>query len=127
MGCVRMAQALSPDCAVSSRGWLPRIFDRVFPQKRPMDNLTWPMDAPQEEEIPLAKMSPYSWYTQFFFPQNAQELLTKGVLFDRTPKRIRKEVTRKYLSVLKTAAYLEPGKTSVAEEPGQHGPHPDAP
>jgi len=115
--CVRMAQALSPDCAVSSQGWLPRLFARVFPQKRPMDNLTWPMDAPQEEEIPLAKMSPYSWYTQFFFPQNAKSLLTKGVLFDQTPKRIRKEITRKYLSVLKTASYLEPGKQLLLKNP----------
>lgn len=115
--CVRMAQALSPDCSVSSKGWLPRFFARVFPQKRPMDNLVWPMDAPQEEEIPLAKMSPYSWYTQFFFPQNAKSLLKKGVLFDQTPKRIRKEITRKYLSVLKTASYLEPGKQLLLKNP----------
>ena len=115
--CVRMAQALSPDCSVSSRQWLPKFFHRVFPQKRPMDNLTWPMDAPQEEEIPLAKMSPYSWYTQFFFPQNALELLDKGVLFHKTPKAIRKEITRKYLTVLKTAAYLEPGKQLLLKNP----------
>ena len=116
-GAVRMAQALSPDCAISTRNWLPKIFSRIFPQKRPMDNLTWPMDAPQEEEIPLAKMSPYSWYTQFFFPQHAMELLHKGVLFDKTPRRIRQEITRKYLAVLKTASYLDGGRRLLLKNP----------
>lgn len=116
-GCVRMAQALSPDCAISTRRWLPGLFARVFPQKRPMDNLTWPMDAPQEEEIPLAKMTPYSWYTQFFFPKQALELLTKGVLFDQTPQRIGAEVKRKYLQILKTAAYLDGGRRLLLKNP----------
>jgi len=116
-GCVRMAQALSPDCAVSTRGWLPDLFARVFPQKRPMDNLTWPMDAPQEEEIPLAKMTPYSWYMQFFFPKQALELLTQGVLFDKTPPRIGNEVKRKYLDILKTASYLDGGRRLLLKNP----------
>jgi len=116
-GCVRMAQALSPDCAVVTRKWLPSIFARVFPQKRPMDNLTWPMDAPQEEEIPLAKMTPYSWYMQFFFPQQALELLTKGVLFEETPRRIANEVRRKYLQILKTASYLDGGRRLLLKNP----------
>jgi len=116
-GCVRMAQALSPDCAVSTRSWLPDLFGRVFPQKRPMDNLTWPMDAPQEEEIPLAKMTPYSWYMQFFFPQQALDLLTKGVLFDRTSRRVGNEVKRKYLQILKTASHLDGGRRLLLKNP----------
>jgi len=116
-GCVRMAQALSPDCAVTTRRWLPGLFARVFPQKRPMDNLTWPMDAPQEEEIPLAKMTPYSWYMQFFFPRQAMELLTKGVLFDRTSRRVGNEVKRKYLQILKTASHLDGGRRLLLKNP----------
>ena len=116
-GCVRMAQALSPDCAISTRRWLPSLFDRVFPSKRPMDNLTWPMDAPQEEEIPLAKLTPYSWYMQFFFPQQALDLLTKGVLFDQTPARIGAEVQRKYLRILQVASRLDGGRRLLLKNP----------
>jgi len=116
-GCVRMAQALSPDCAVTTQRWLPSLFAKVFPQKRPMDNLTWPMDAPQEEEIPLAKMTPYSWYMQFFFPHQALDLLTQGVLFDQTPRRIGEEVKRKYLQILKTASYLDGGRRLLLKNP----------
>ena len=116
-GCVRMAQALSPDCAVSTRRWLPDLFAKVFPQKRPMDNLTWPMDAPQEEEIPLAKMTPYSWYMQFFFPRQALDLLKQGVLFDETPRRIGNEVKRKYLQILKTASMLDDGRRLLLKNP----------
>ena len=116
-GCVRMAQALSPDCAVSTRGWLPSLFAKVFPQKRPMDNLIWPMDAPQEEEIPLAKMTPYSWYMQFFFPRQALDLLKQGVLFDETPRRIGNEVRCKYLQILKTASLLDNGRRLLLKNP----------
>jgi len=116
-GCVRMSQALSPDCAISTRGWLPSLFTRVFPSKRPMDNLEWPMDAPQEEEIPLAKVTPFSWYTQFFFPREALDLLKQGVLFDQTPRRIANEVRRKYLHILKVASYLDGGRRLLLKNP----------
>lgn len=116
-GCVRMAQALSPDCAVSTQRWLPRLFARVFPQKRPMDNLEWPMDAPQEEEIPLAKMTPHSWYLQFFYPKQAMELLNNSVVFANMARRRRNEVKRKYLQILQTASYLDGGRRLLLKNP----------
>lgn len=116
-GCVRMAQALAPDCAISTRRWLPRLFGRFFPHKRPMDNLTWPMDAPQEEEIPLAKTTPYSWYLQFAFPRQALDMFKRGVLFDGVSERVRREVSTKYLRILKVASLLEPGKRLLLKNP----------
>lgn len=116
-GCVRMNQAISPDCSISTAGWLPELFSRVFPSKRPMDNLEWPMDAPQEEEIPLTKMTPYSWYLQFLFPQQAEEMFKLGVLFEGTSQRIRREVERKYLQILKVATLHEGGRRLLLKNP----------
>lgn len=116
-GCLRMSQALAPDCAMSTRSWLPQLFARVFPNKRPMDNLVWPMDAPQEEEIPLAKMTPYSWYLQFLFPKQALEMLRLGVLFEGTPPRVEREVRDKYLRILKTTSMLEDGRRLLLKNP----------
>ena len=45
------------------------------------------------------------------------ELLHKGVLFDKTPRRIRQEITRKYLAVLKTASYLDGGRRLLLKNP----------
>ena len=116
-GCVRMAQAIAPDCSISTAGWLPQLFDRVFPRKRPMDNLTWPMDAPQEEEIPLAKMTPYSWYLQFFFPDRALDMFKLGVMFDGAPTRARREFEQKYRQVLKIASMHDGGRRLLLKNP----------
>jgi len=116
-GCVRMFQALAPDCSLTSRSWLPDGFAKVFPSKRPMDNLEWPMDAPQEEEIPLCKMTPYSWYLQFLFPQHAEEMFKLGVLFEGTSKKVREEVKRKYMRILKVATMHESGKRLLLKNP----------
>lgn len=116
-GCVRMAQALAPDCSLSTRSWLPNLFSRVFPQRRPMDNLEWPMDAPQEEEIPLTKMTPYSWYLQFLFPRQAEEMFRLGVLFEGTSARVRREVKEKYLRILKVATLHDQGRRLLLKNP----------
>ncbi len=103
-GCLRMFEALAPDCSVGSSGWLRRLMQRTMPEQRPMDNMTWPMDAPQEEEIPLAKVTPYSWYLQFLFPQQAIATFERYVLLNGAPARARRELKRKYLRLLKVAA-----------------------
>lgn len=108
-GCLRMFEALAPDCSVATRRWLPPILARTMPRKRPMDNMEWPMDAPQEEEIPLAKVTPYSWYAQFLFPKQAIATFERYVLMNGAPRRAEREFKRKYLRLLKVAA-LHDGK-----------------
>lgn len=116
-GCLRMFQALAPDCSVATKSWLPDLFSRCFPTKRPMDNLEWPMDAPQEEEIPLTKTTPYSWYLQFLFPQQAMEMFKLGVLFEGTSDRVKRELKRKYLQILKTASVHAGGRRLLLKNP----------
>lgn len=111
-GCLRMFAALAPDCSVATSRWLPRILARTMPQKRPMDNMVWPMDAPQEEEIPLAKVTPYSWYAQFLFPRQAVATFERYVLMNGAPARASEEFKRKYLRLLKVAA-LHDGRTRL--------------
>ncbi|MGI9598285.1 MAG: sulfotransferase family protein [Acidimicrobiales bacterium] len=103
-GCLRMFEALAPDCSVTTQRWLPSILARTMPQKRPMDNMEWPMDAPQEEEISLAKVTPYSWYAQFLFPKQAIATFDRYVMMKGAPARARREFKRKYLRLLKIAA-----------------------
>ncbi len=116
-GCVRMFQALAPDNSLSTRRWLPSVFEKCFPAKRPMDNMTWPMDAPQEEEIPLTKMSPYSWYLQFLFPQQAEAMFGRGVLFEGVSDKAQADVRRKYLDILRIATLHEQGRRLLLKNP----------
>lgn len=115
--CLRMFEALAPDCSVSTRRWLPTILGKTMPQKRPMDNMVWPMEAPQEEEIPLAKVTPYSWYLQFLFPKQAVAAFERYVLMNGAPTRAREEFKRKYLKLLKIAALHDGGNRMLLKNP----------
>jgi omega-hydroxy-beta-dihydromenaquinone-9 sulfotransferase len=114
---VSMYQALAPDCSLIGHRWLKALLARIVPQKRPMDNMVWPMDAPQEEEIPLAKMSPYSFYTQFLFPRKTQDLFRRYVLLHDAPARAVAEFKRKYYRLLQIATLHSPGKRLVLKNP----------
>ncbi len=116
-GCMRMFEALAPDCSVANDGWLRKVLSKTVPEQRPMDNMTWPMDAPQEEEIPLAKVTPYSWYLQFLFPQQAIETFERYVLLNGAPARARREFKRKYLRLLKVAALHDDKRRLLLKNP----------
>ncbi len=116
-GCLRMFEALAPDCSVSTASWLPRILARTMPTKRPMDNMEWPMDAPQEEEIPLAKITPYSWYTQFLFPKQAIATFERYVLLQGAPAGAEREFKAKYLRLLKVAALHDGRRRLLLKNP----------
>jgi len=116
-GCLRMFEALAPDFSLATASWLPKVFERLVPSKRPMDNMEWPMDAPQEEEIPLAKVTPYSWYLQFLFPQQAVATFEKYVLMNGAKQRARNEFKSKYLQLLKIASLQDGGRRLLLKNP----------
>ena len=121
LGALRMFQTLSPDCSVSTRGWLPGLLGRIVPRKRPMDEMDWPMDAPQEEEIALAKMTPYSWYLAFLFPRQAVASFDRFVLFDGAHAganaRIAREVEACLLRIYRIATLHECGRRLLLKNP----------
>jgi len=116
-GSVRMFDCVAPACSLISAGWLPTMLEAVMPAKRPMDNMKWPMSAPQEEEIALAKLTPYSWYLQFLFPRNAVATFERYVLLKGAHKSAQGEVSRHLLNVLKLATLKEGGKRLLLKNP----------
>lgn len=117
LGSLRMFQTLSPDCSLSTKGWLSNLLGRVMPLKRPMDEMDWPMDAPQEEEIALAKVSPYSWYLSFLFPRQAVDGFDRFVLLKGAGPRIRREVERSLMRIYRIATCHESGRRLLLKNP----------
>jgi len=115
-GYLTMYQAMVPDCSLAGGRWLKPILSRIVPAKRPMDNLQWPMDAPQEEEIPLAKLTP-SLYVRFLFPREAADLFRKYVLLEGAPPRVASEVRRRYYRLLQVATLHANGRRLVLKNP----------
>ena len=116
-GYVTMYQAMAPDCSLVGDPWLRQLLSRIMPARRPMDEMDWPLDAPQEEEIALGKVLPWSFYNQFLFPRRARELFDKYVLFSgATPGDI-EDWKRQYLRILKVASLHAGGKRLVLKNP----------
>jgi hypothetical protein len=112
-----MYQAMVPNCSLVGETWLKALLGRIVPLKRPMDNMVWPMDAPQEEEIPLAKLTPYSFYTRFLFPRRSQELFDQYVLLHGARPAVTAELKRVYYRLLQTASVHAGGKRLILKNP----------
>jgi omega-hydroxy-beta-dihydromenaquinone-9 sulfotransferase len=116
-GYLTMYQAMAPDCSLVGDPWLRQLLSRVMPAQRPMDEMDWPLDAPQEEEIALGKVLPWSFYNQFLFPRRARELFDKYVLFSGAGPGDVEEWKQQYLRILKVASLHAGGKRLVLKNP----------
>ncbi|MEM7570534.1 MAG: sulfotransferase [Pseudomonadota bacterium] len=78
--------------------------ERSLPEHRYIDNVAVTPDAPQEDEIALANMTPNSYYHALYFPQEFEAFFDRGVFFkhlsksdikdwDRTVRRLYAKLT----------------------------------
>jgi omega-hydroxy-beta-dihydromenaquinone-9 sulfotransferase len=116
-GYLSMYQSMVPDCSLVGGNWLKSLLSKIVPIKRPMDNMTWPIDSPQEEEIALAKTMPHSFYTQFLFPHRTLPLFKKFVLLQDASEAFMREFKRKYYRLLQIATIHADGKQLVLKNP----------
>ncbi len=115
--CVRMAEAIAPTCSLAGGRLFRGLMDRIMSGRRPMDNMRWPMDAPQEDEIGLAKMTPYSWYLQFLFPNDALSIFQHYVLLERASPQKRSEIQATLRRLLSLASLREHGRRLLIKNP----------
>src|SRR5258706_5162581 len=112
-----MYQAMVPGCSLVGGAWLKVLLGRVVPLERPMDNMVWPMDAPQEEELPLAKATPYGFYVRFLFPRKAQHLFNRHVLLDGAHDGVARSFRRQFRRLLQVATIHAGGRPLVLKNP----------
>ncbi len=116
-GYLSMYQSMVPDCSLVGGNWLKSLLAHIVPSKRPMDNMTWPIDAPQEDEFPLAKTMPHAFYTQFLFPHKTLTLFKKFVLLQDVSAAFMQEFKRKYYRLIQIATIHANGKQLVLKNP----------
>ncbi len=62
-------QTCFPHTFLSSEAWDSRIVSFFFPRRRPMDNVEWSLQSPQEDEFALCVMTLKSPYLSWIFPR----------------------------------------------------------
>jgi len=116
-GTFSMYQALVPNCTLVGGVWLKALLARLVPLKRPMDEMVWPMDAPQEEEIGLAKIMPYSFYARALFPRKEQFLFAKHILLQGASPAVSAAFRRHYRRLLQVATLHAQGRRLLLKNP----------
>lgn len=117
LGWVSMYQAIAPDCSLIGGRWLRRLLAWIVPLRRPMDNMVWPIDAPQEEEVALGKICAWSFYAQIMFPRYAREFFERHVLLEDAGAHVGGELKSRYLHILQIATLHSRGRRLVLKNP----------
>lgn len=58
------------------------LLERQLPRRRYIDDMAVTPTSPQEDEIPLASMSPLSFYHGIYFPRAFDRLVDRGLFFE---------------------------------------------
>ena len=117
LGFISTFQATAVGFSILGSGWFKAKLSQGFSPKRAMDNVDASLDAPQEEEIAVANLCPYSFMHHMSFPRKTLEYLDKYLLLETiSPEELEKR-TKAYLHVLKKTTYLSNGKRLVLKGP----------
>jgi len=106
LGHLSTFQAMAPGfCLIGDRAikrFIARQANARYPT-RLIDNIPLDFDAPQEDEFALANLSPHAFIHAFSFPQQAQEIFERSVLFDGLSEATRSRWIDTYLWLLRKA------------------------
>jgi omega-hydroxy-beta-dihydromenaquinone-9 sulfotransferase len=95
---------------------LKAAYNKVLPNKRPMDNMDMGRNEPQEENFAMATMIEESIMHMMSFPSNAR-FFAKCAFYNELNDKTRKKVRDCYLNIIKKLTYHTGGKQLVLKSP----------
>ena len=115
-GYVSMLQASFPKSFLSNK-LFKNILKYTLPKTRPMDNMELASYLPQEDEMALGNLFPYTLYNAFYFPKRLKENYNRFVKFKGISKNIIKKWKKYYYYLLQKATYYKKGRQLVLKNP----------
>lgn len=116
-GYVSSLQAFVPEAFVTLKQMMASSLQGFWPEVRPMDNVSYSPDVPEEEDYSLACMSPFSFYCCWYFPKQMPEIFQRSVLLRGLSQAESQQWQRNYLKVLKKTTLFSGGKQLVIKNP----------
>jgi hypothetical protein len=117
LGYMSTFQALAPELLFVGHRTLKPAFAPHMPSVRPMDDMSFSIDVPQEDEVAVANMTPYSFYHQWSFPRMATQYLERYGMFDGVPDAVVNEWKRVYMEVLRKTTLEMGNRRLVLKNP----------
>ena len=89
--------------------WKPftKILNFLLPESRGIDNVAINMNSPQEEEFGIARMSEFSYYHSFTYPNLDRDLFTRFVTLEEAKPEEIEELEKIYHFLVKKKYYQE--------------------
>jgi hypothetical protein len=117
LGCVSMWQAFAPGLSMIDERMLKKPFNQIAKKMHPtreIDNIPLSLDNPEEEDLAIANMSPYSYLHMYSFPRRATYFFERYVTnFYNLPESIISKWKEIYLVVLRKASLKAGGKQLI--------------
>jgi omega-hydroxy-beta-dihydromenaquinone-9 sulfotransferase len=123
-GYVSLHQVIAPETFLNHSDRTKAYISSLVPKNRPMDNISWSLTAPEEEEHVLGNIYHGSFKGGFYFPssslyfpKNMNQDFQQFVLFQGMSSAQRNRWKRAYLHVLKAATLASSGRRLVLKNP----------
>jgi hypothetical protein len=117
IGYVTVFQAMAAGCSIVGERLMKPGAAKIAGKRHPtreIDNVPLSMDNPEEQDLAIASMSPYSYLHLYTFPRRARYFYeTYVTFFDRLPQRIIDEWTEIYLTIMRKATLANGGKRLI--------------
>ena len=120
-GYVSSLQVIAPDLFYVAGESFKKLLRLGTPENRLIDNMAWSIDSPQEEEMALGNISPYSLYHWWSFPQNAKQYFDRYAIFKDVTSEEIETWKEKYMEVIKIATFNMQGRRLVIKNPANTG------
>jgi len=120
-GYVSALQVLAPDLFYVAGESFKKLLRLGTPENRLIDNMPWSIDSPQEEEMALGNVSPYSLNHLWSFPQNARQYFDHYAIFKDVSSEVVEAWKENYIQVIKMATFNMQGRRLVIKNPPNTG------
>ena len=125
LGYVSTFQAFAPGLCLVGERIIKRPLAKMAKKRHPtreIDNIPVSMDAPEEEDLAIANMSPYSYLHMYNFPRQARYFFERYItLFNNLPESTLAEWKEIYLTILRKATLQAGGKRLVIKNCADSG------
>lgn len=81
-GCLRGIHCLAARSFLGTRRLIRMLLGPHLPSRRPMDDVEFGLDRPQEDEFAMSRIASMSMMHGFWFPRRMREIFDRWVMFD---------------------------------------------
>ncbi len=119
-GCTTMVQTLFPHSFLTNP-LVKGVMRSMIPSTRPMDNMALSMVTPQEEELALANVSPYSFMNTWMYPKRIWQDYLRYVRLQGLSPSQKARWKKKFIRIIQKAAYSQGKSQLVLKNPAHTG------